>query len=141
MFYVYAVLSYLVLYPEPTLFVHTCRAGCWYVVCSCVPFPVLPIVPPDPTPLVRTVPLNILAYVLLPWCVWHVCKHIFRLLKEAANLRRQAAIQEGGDAGAIRPEMVADAQAKAEAAAGALAVGRMGQVRTHGSCGYGRKRN
>ncbi|CAB1119014.1 MYB [Ectocarpus sp. CCAP 1310/34] len=50
-----------------------------------------------------------------------------RLLKEAANLRRQAAIQEGGDAGAIRPEMVADAQAKAEAAAGALAVGRMGQ--------------
>ncbi|CAM9526486.1 unnamed protein product, partial [Scytosiphon promiscuus] len=49
-----------------------------------------------------------------------------RLLQAAADLRRQAASQPGG---VIQPEMIADAQARAEAAAGALAVGRMGQVR------------
>ncbi|CAM9795314.1 unnamed protein product, partial [Pylaiella littoralis] len=50
-----------------------------------------------------------------------------RLLQAAVDLRKQAASQ--GGAGGIQPEMVANAQAKAQAAAGALAVGPMHHVR------------
>eukprot|EP00904_Undaria_pinnatifida_P005545 jgi/Undpi1/211/HiC_scaffold_1.g00208.m1 len=49
-----------------------------------------------------------------------------RLLKTAADLRRQAQMSPHGSG--IHASMVADAQAAADAAAGALAVGRMSQV-------------
>lgn len=53
-----------------------------------------------------------------------------RLLQAAADLRRAA--QASPDGGGVAPGMIEEAQAKAEAAAGALKVGRIGQVRREG---------
>ena len=53
-------------------------------------------------------------------------RHPRRLLQAAVDLRKQAAAQDGS--GDIQPQMVKDAQAKAQAAAGALAAGPVTQV-------------